>query len=85
MLDDLFEFLQGAVTPYHAAAIAAAWLDAAGYTCLEEADYWNLEAGKGYYITRNGSSAVGALPPATAIPRAGKLKTRRSKTTAAPA
>ena len=55
MLDDLFEFLQGAVTPYHAAAIAAAWLDAAGYTRLEEADYWNLEAGKGYYITRNGS------------------------------
>ena len=46
MLDDLFEFLQGAVTPYHAAAIAAAWLDAAGYTRLEEADYWNLEAGK---------------------------------------
>lgn len=96
MLDDLFEFLQGAVTPYHAAAIATAWLDAAGYTRLEEADYWNLEAGKGYYITRNGSSviawrvrsmpsAVGALPPATAIPRAGKLKTRRSKTTAAPA
>ena len=36
MLDDLFEFLQGAVTPYHAAAIAAAWLDAAGYTRLEE-------------------------------------------------
>ena len=48
MLDDLFEFLQGAVTPYHAAAMAAAWLDAAGYTRLEEADYWNLEAGKGY-------------------------------------
>ena len=58
MLDDLFEFLQGAVTPYHAAAIAAAWLDAAGYTRLEEADYWNLEAGKGYYITRNGSSVI---------------------------
>lgn len=31
---------------------------AAGYTRLEEADYWNLEAGKGYYITRNGSSVI---------------------------
>lgn len=67
MLDDLFEFLQGAVTPYHAAAIAAAWLDAAGYTCLEEADYWNLEAGKGYYITRNGSSVIAWRVPEHAI------------------
>ena len=67
MLDDLFEFLQGAVTPYHAAAIAAAWLDAAGYTRLEEADYWNLEAGKGYYITRNGSSVIAWRVPEHAI------------------
>ena len=67
MFDDLFEFLQGAVTPYHAAAIAAAWLDAAGYTRLEEADYWNLEAGKGYYITRNGSSVIAWRVPEHAI------------------
>ena len=67
MLDDLFGFLQGAVTPYHAAAIAAAWLDAAGYTRLEEADYWNLEAGKGYYITRNGSSVIAWRVPEHAI------------------
>ena len=67
MLDDLFEFLQGAVTPYHAAAIAAAWLAAAGYTRLEEADYWNLEAGKGYYITRNGSSVIAWRVPEHAI------------------
>ena len=67
MLDDLFEFLQRAVTPYHAAAIAAAWLDAAGYTRLEEADYWNLEAGKGYYITRNGSSVIAWRVPEHAI------------------
>ena len=44
MLDDLFEFLQEGVTPYHAAATAAAWLDAAGFTRLEEADYWNLRS-----------------------------------------
>lgn len=58
MLEDLFEFLRESVTPYHAAATAAAWLDAAGYTRLEEADYWNLEPGQGYYLTRNGSAVV---------------------------
>ena len=67
MIDDLFEFLQEGVTPYHAAATAAAWLDAAGFTRLEEADYWNLEPGKGYYILRNGSAAVAWRIPAHAI------------------
>ena len=59
MYDDLVEFLQESVTPFHAAATAESWLRAAGFTRLEEADYWNLEPGKGYYTTRNGSS-VGA-------------------------
>lgn len=67
MIDDLFEFLQEGVTPYHAAATAAAWLDAAGFTRLEEADYWNLEPGKGYYITRNGSAVVAWRIPDHAI------------------
>ena len=67
MIDDLFEFLQEGVTPYHAAATAAAWLDAAGFTRLEEADYWNLEPGKGYYILRNGSAVVAWRIPAHAI------------------
>ena len=56
MYDDLVEFLQESVTPFHAAATAESWLCAAGFTRLEEADYWNLEPGKGYYTTRNGSS-----------------------------
>ena len=67
MIDDLFEFLQEGVTPYHAAATAAAWLDAAGFTRLEEADSWNLEPGKGYYILRNGSAVVAWRIPAHAI------------------
>ena len=67
MFDDLFEFLQEGVTPYHAAATAAAWLDAAGFTRLEEADYWNLEPGKGYYILRNGSAVVAWRIPDHAI------------------
>ena len=59
MYDELVEFLQESVTPFHAAATAESWLAAAGFTRLEEADYWNLEPGKGYYITRNGCHCMG--------------------------
>ena len=67
MYDDLVEFLQESVTPFHAAATAESWLCAAGFTRLEEADYWNLEPGKGYYTTRNGSSVVAWRVPQHAI------------------
>ena len=67
MYDDRVEFLQESVTPFHAAATAESWLRAAGYTRLEEADYWNLEPGKGYYVTRNGSSVVAWRVPEHAI------------------
>lgn len=67
MIDDIFEFLQEGVTPYHAAATAAAWLDAAGFTRLEEADYWNLEPSKGYYLVRGGSAVVAWRIPDHAI------------------
>ena len=67
MYDDLVEFLQESVTPFHAAATAESWLRAAGFTRLEEADYWNLEPGKGYYTTRNGSSVIAWRVPQHAI------------------
>ena len=67
MYDDLVEFLQESVTPFHAAATAESWLRAAGFTRLEEADYWNLEPGKGYYTTRNGSSVVAWRVPDHAV------------------
>lgn len=59
--------MQESVTPFHAAATAESWLRAAGFTRLEEADYWNLEPGKGYYTTRNGSSVVAWRVPDHAI------------------
>ena len=34
MYDDLVEFLQESVTPFHAAATAESWLAAAGFTAL---------------------------------------------------
>ena len=67
MIEKIFEYLQKSPSPYHAAATAAAWLDAAGYTRLEEADFWNLEPGKGYYITRNNSAVIAWRVPAHAI------------------
>ena len=67
MYDELVEFLQESVTPFHAAATAESWLEAAGFTRLEEADYWNLEPGKGYYITRNGSAVIAWRVPQHAI------------------
>ena len=57
-LDRLFDFLRAGVTPWHAVAEAARWLEEAGYTRLEESDYWNLAPGGRYYVTRNGSSIV---------------------------
>ena len=47
MIDDVFEFLQEGVTPYHAAATAAAWLDAAGFAGWRKpiTGTWNLRAG----------------------------------------
>lgn len=96
MYDDLVEFLQESVTPFHAAATAESWLRAAGFTRLEEADYWNLEPGKGYYTTRNGSSVVawrvpdhaiaaGASWPATATPPLGRSRPTSLRMTAAAA
>ena len=40
---------------------------AAGYTRLEEAEYWNLEPEHGYYVTRNESSIIAWRVPAHAI------------------
>ena len=42
-LQQLFDFLRAGVSPFHAAAHAAGLLDAAGFTRLQEADFWNLD------------------------------------------
>ena len=55
---DLLGFIKSSPTAYHTAATAASMLDRAGYTQLRENEKWELEAGKGYYVTRNGSSLI---------------------------
>lgn len=63
MIESLFSFLGEAVSPFHAAAIAAKMLDSAGYERLEEGEQWNLLPGAGYYFTRNGSSLLAFRAP----------------------
>lgn len=63
MKKKLLDFIKNSPTAYHAVASAAAELDAAGYTLLPENGRWELAAGKGYYVTRNGSSLLAFRVP----------------------
>ena len=85
-IEQLFDFLHRSVSPFHAVHTAAQLLDAAGYTRLEEAEYWNLEPEHGYYVTRNEVPslpggclptplAAGALLPAIPTPPPGASRT----------
>lgn len=67
MTEQLFAFLRAGVSPFHAAAHAAARLEAAGFTRLAEADAWTLAPGRGYYVTRNQSSIIAWRMPAGAV------------------
>ena len=59
----LFNYIAASPTAFHAVAHTASMLDAAGYTHLYENCVWNLEPGKGYYVTRNGSSLIAFRVP----------------------
>ncbi|MBQ4093656.1 MAG: M18 family aminopeptidase [Oscillospiraceae bacterium] len=61
--EKLFDFIAASPTPFHAVAEVSRQLQAAGYTALQEAAAWQLEAGKGYYVTRNGSSVIAFRMP----------------------
>ena len=54
----LLDYIAASPTAFHAVAHTAEMLDQAGYTHLNESSVWALEAGKGYYVTRNGSSLI---------------------------
>ena len=58
MREFLFEFLRAGASPWHAAAHAAALLDGAGFTRLEEPAPWALAPGRGYYTVRDGSAVI---------------------------
>ena len=56
--DKLIAFLDVSPTPFHASANMAEALREAGFIELDERHDWALEAGKGYFCLRNGSSVV---------------------------
>lgn len=55
---DLCDFLDASPTPYHAVGRMTERLKAAGFEGLRESQSWNLEPGKSYFVTRNGSSLI---------------------------
>ena len=57
-INALMSFIEKSPTAFHAVASCAEILEAQGFTHLCETDEWKLEAGKGYYITRNQSSVI---------------------------
>lgn len=64
MNDRLFDFIEACPTPFHTVAHTADILKNAGFTELCERDSWEPEPGRGYYVTRNGSSLIAfRLPP----------------------
>ncbi len=56
--DGLMAFLNRATSPFHAVREMVTLLEGAGFSALTDGEDWNLEPGKGYYLTRNDSSLV---------------------------
>ena len=54
----LFDYIEKSPTAYHAVSHTASILEEKGFISLCESEKWSLEAGKGYFVTRNGSSLI---------------------------
>ncbi len=55
---ELFNYIAAALTPFHAVEKTAEMLEKEGFCYLPEGEEWSVEAGKGYYTSRNGSSLI---------------------------
>lgn len=58
---DLIQFIDASPSPWHAVASAEARLSAAGYTRLDEAGRWQLQADGRHYVVRGASLIAFAL------------------------
>jgi len=58
LLQDLQVFLQESSTPFHAVTSMSRRLLQANFIELFEGDAWDLQPGKGYFTTRNGSAIL---------------------------
>ena len=59
----LFDFIKASPTAYHAVANIKEELKALGFTELCEGLKWNIKKGKGYFVSRNGSSLISFKVP----------------------
>ena len=57
-INALINFIEKSPTAFHAVASCAEILEEKGYQRLCEQDAWDLQTGKGYYLTRNQSSII---------------------------
>lgn len=62
-IQELFDFLNQGVSPFHAVRSCEDRLAGAGFQRLEESGSWPLEAGGKYYVTRNQSSLIAFVIP----------------------
>ncbi len=63
MNSELFNFIKHSPTPFHAVAHTCDMLKGKGFLPLCESGEWKLDGGKGYYVTRNGSSVIAFRVP----------------------
>lgn len=63
MFPTLKQFIKCSPTPFHAISYCKDILISNGYTELFEYENWNIEKGKNYFTTRNGSSLIAFKAP----------------------
>ena len=62
--EQLIRFINASPTAFHAVRELGKMLEDAGFRALSERERWELERGKAYYVTRNGSSLIAFRIPA---------------------
>lgn len=63
-LKELFNFIDGSPTCFHAMANLEKMLEDEGFVRLDEKDIWEIENEGKYYVNRNGSSIIAFVMPA---------------------
>lgn len=56
--EEMLEFIEQSPSSFHAVENVRRMLEAQGFTGLDEREDWAPEAGRGYYVIRNGSSII---------------------------
>jgi aspartyl aminopeptidase len=63
IIQDLMNFLNDSPTAWHAVSATRHQLQQAGFIELSEQDYWDIQPGQRYVVTRNGSSLCAFITP----------------------